>query len=267
MSEGTSHTSTTIANNVIVATDIRHRYSGVLALDGLSIAIASGSFAAVLGPNGAGKSTLAQILTGMLKQSSGTVSYAGVPDGKARPGEGMIRSGICLIAEGRRLFGQLTIEENLILGGYGAGLKRKEIRDRMEEVVPTLPAALREGMRTRQAGMLSGGERQMLALARALMADPRVMIIDEPSMGLAPILIDKVYEVLKALNKRGVTILVVEQQATHAIVAADTVHVLERGKLIYSGAAKGDAATQALRAGYVGAGGKKRSVESSAVRA
>ena len=237
----------------IRASAISHRYSGVLALDDLSILIEKGSFSAVLGPNGAGKSTLAQILAGMLKPSSGSVAYAGLASSALRPGSGLIRSGICLVPEGRRLFGQLTIEENLVLGGYGAGLNRAQTRQRMESAVAILPPGLRKGMRSRLAGMLSGGERQMLALGRALMADPSTMLIDEPSMGLAPILIDKVYQVLSALNQRGVTIVVIEQQATHAIKLAKTVHVLERGRLIYSGPAGSEAAANALRSGYVGA--------------
>lgn len=238
------------ASPVIEAKGISHRYNGVLALDDLSLSISAGSFSAVLGPNGAGKSTLAMILSGMLKPSSGLLTYAGLDRSAIHPGRGLIRSGICLVPEGRRLFGQLTVEENLVLGGYGAGLNRAESRRRMEVAIEILPAGLREGMKTRQAGMLSGGERQMLALARALMADPKVMLIDEPSMGLAPILTGKVYEVLSGLNRRGVTIIVVEQQATHALMAANMLHVLERGKLIYSGVPTGDAAAKALRAGY-----------------
>ncbi len=240
------------AEFAIEATDLTHRYNGVLAIDGLSIAIARGSFSAVLGPNGAGKSTLAQILSGMLKPTAGSVAYAGLAPSAVRAGRGLIRSGICLVPEGRRLFGELTIEENLVLGGYGAGLNRTQIRQRMQETVEVLPANLREGMRSRLAGMLSGGERQMLALGRALMAKPDTIIIDEPSMGLAPLLIHKVYEVLSSLNQRGVTIVVVEQQATHAIRVSREIHVMERGQLIYSGTATGAAAEQALRSGYVG---------------
>lgn len=238
---------------MIDARNIVHRYSGVLAIDGASLSIEKGSFCALLGPNGAGKSTLAHILSGMLWPASGSVSYEGVASPKAAArGRGLVRSGICLVPEGRRLFGQLTIEENLVLGGYGAGLGRTRIQERLDEVIEILPARLREGMRTRHAGMLSGGERQMLALARALMANPKMLLIDEPSMGLAPILIEKVYEVLVDLNHRGVTVMVIEQQATHAIRFARTVHILERGKVSYSGPANSAAAAEALRAGYVG---------------
>jgi branched-chain amino acid transport system ATP-binding protein len=236
----------------IEAKGLVHRYSGVLALDDLSIAFERGSFSAVLGSNGAGKSTLAQLLSGMLKPTAGTIRYGGLDEACVKLGQGLIRSGVCLVPEGRRLFGQLSIEENLVLGGYGAGLGRVQIRQRMQEVLEMLPAGLREGMRTRLAGMLSGGERQMLALARALMAKPSTIIIDEPSMGLAPLLIQKVYDILSDLHRRGVTIVVVEQQATHALLSAQTVHVMERGRLIYSGPPSSSEVEAALRSGYVG---------------
>ncbi|MEI7786055.1 MAG: ATP-binding cassette domain-containing protein [Betaproteobacteria bacterium] len=236
----------------IEAKGLVHRYSGVLALDDLSIAFERGSFSAVLGSNGAGKSTLAQLLSGMLKPTAGTIRYGGLDEASVKLGRGLIRSGVCLVPEGRRLFGQLSIEENLVLGGYGAGLGRVQIRQRMQEVLEMLPAGLREGMRTRLAGMLSGGERQMLALARALMAKPSIIIIDEPSMGLAPLLIQKVYDILSDLHRRGVTIVVVEQQATHALLSAQTVHVMERGRLIYSGPPSSSEVEAALRSGYVG---------------
>jgi branched-chain amino acid transport system ATP-binding protein len=206
----------------------------------------------VIGSNGAGKSTLAQLLSGMLKPTAGTIRYGGLDEACVKLGQGLIRSGVCLVPEGRRLFGQLSIEENLVLGGYGAGLGRVQIRQRMQEVLEMLPAGLREGMRTRLAGMLSGGERQMLALARALMAKPSTIIIDEPSMGLAPLLIQKVYDILSDLHRRGVTIVVVEQQATHALLSAQTVHVMERGRLIYSGPPSSSEVEAALRSGYVG---------------
>jgi branched-chain amino acid transport system ATP-binding protein len=236
----------------IEAKGLVHRYSGVLALDDLSIAFERGSFSAVLGSNGAGKSTLAQLLSGMLKPTAGTIRYGGLDEACVKLGQGLIRSGVCLVPEGRRLFGQLSIEENLVLGGYGAGLGRVQIRQRMQEVLEMLPAGLREGMRTRLAGMLSGGERQMLALARALMAKPSIIIIDEPSMGLAPLLIQKVYDILSDLHRRGVTIVVVEQQATHALLSAQAVHVMERGRLIYSGPPSSSEVEAALRSGYVG---------------
>ena len=238
----------------IAVSELRHRYAGVLALDGLSLTIDQGGFCAILGPNGAGKSTLAQILAGLLKPTEGALRYADIAPAALRPGRGLIRSGICLVPEGRRLFADLSVEENLLLGGYGAGLSSARSRQRLAEVVKILPEGLRTGMRTRRAGMLSGGERQILAVARALMASPRLIIIDEPSMGLAPILINRVYEILDELRAAGVTIVVVEQQATHALERASVLHVLERGRLRYSGPATGAAVREALLAGYVGEG-------------
>ncbi|HSW16786.1 MAG TPA: ATP-binding cassette domain-containing protein [Ramlibacter sp.] len=246
---------TTPLDAVIEVRGVTHRYGGVLALEDLSLTIERGSFSAVLGSNGAGKSTLALIIAGMLSPTAGQVRYGALSRAvKPRPGAGLARSGVCLVPEGRRLFADLSIHENLVLGGYGAGLGRAQISQRLEQIVPILPERLRADMRGRTAGMLSGGERQMLALARALMADPSVILIDEPSMGLAPILVDQLYDVLHELHQRGVTIVVIEQQATHALRMATTAHVLERGRLIHSGPAADDAVQEALMAGHVGSG-------------
>lgn len=236
---------------LVDARDIRHRYSGVLALDGISLQIEKGSFNAILGPNGAGKSTLAQVLGGVLKPTSGTLVYPALGS-VGRLGRGLVRHGVCLIPEGRRLFGQLTVEENLVVAGYGFGLTRRAIRQRVDEVVDILPEQLHGTIKSRLAMSLSGGERQMLALSRALMCNPRLIIVDEPSMGLAPIMVDKVYDVLDQLHSRGVTVVVVEQIATHAVERADVMHLLSRGNVVYSGPALGDAATEAIRSSYVG---------------
>lgn len=236
---------------IVDARNIRHRYSGVLALDDVSVAIERGSFTAVLGPNGAGKSTLAQILGGLLKPSSGILAYANV-DRHGYAGGSFVRNGISLVPEGRRLFGQLTIEENLIAAGYGVGLKRKQMRERIQQVSAILPQPLQDGMTSRLAMTLSGGERQILALSRALMSDPRLIILDEPSMGLAPIMVDRVYEVLCDLRSRGVAVVVIEQMATHAVQHADTLHLLSRGRIVYSGPATNAAASDAIRSSYVG---------------
>ena len=236
---------------IIEARNIRHRYTGVLALDQITVGIDPGSFTAILGPNGAGKSTLAQILGGLLKPSAGTLHYSNVP-ANAHDELSMVRHGVCLVPEGRRLFGQLTIEDNLLVAGYGVGLKRKVIRKRIKEVAEILPPALRDGMASRLAMSLSGGERQMLALSRALMSDPRLIILDEPSMGLAPIMVDRVYEILSGLRSKGVAVVVVEQIATHALEHADTLHLLARGHIVYSGPTSDAAAAEAIKSSYVG---------------
>lgn len=218
---------------------VSHRYSGVLALQDVSLSIPRGAFLGIFGPNGAGKSTLGLVLGGMLEPSSGEVRR---PDMQAR---------IALVPEGRRLFGQLSVRENLMLGGYGARIDARETQRRIAEVLELMPQSIRDGQQ-RPAVTLSGGERQMLALGRALMARPHAIVLDEPSLGLAPVLIDKVYEVLSALHAAGTTIVVIEQMATHAIEFAKTMAVLNRGRIEYEGPVSGPAAEQALRAGYVG---------------
>ncbi len=231
------------------ARNIRHNYSGVLALDGVSIRIERGSFTAILGPNGAGKSTLAQILGGLLKPSAGEVIFDG---GQGLRGRSLVRQGICLVPEGRRLFGELTIEENLVVAGYGAGLKHKQLRERVAQVAETLPSNLREGMASRLAMTLSGGERQLLALSRALMSAPRLILLDEPSMGLAPMMVDKVYEILADLHNGGVAVVVIEQIATHALEHADKIYLLSRGQIVYGGPPSDEAVAEAIKLSYVG---------------
>ncbi len=226
-----------------------HRYNGVLALQGVDIDIPKGSFMAVFGPNGAGKSTLAQILAGALRPTSGSIRLEGA-DVTAKAGrQGLVRDGIALIPEGRRLFGQLSVEENLLLGAYG---QPKAVRmARLEKVYPLMPEAVRNG-RQRSAVTLSGGEQQMLVVGRALMAEPRAILIDEPSLGLAPILTAKVYELLSNLRHQGVTVVVFEQLATTAMKFADHVVVINQGEVSFRGAARDPATVEALHSGYMG---------------
>jgi branched-chain amino acid transport system ATP-binding protein len=232
---------------VLGAKNIVHRYGGVLALDDVSIEIARGEFLSILGANGAGKTTLSLILSGVLAPTRGTL----MADGAVRAEAGKPLKGVCLVPEGRRLFGQLTVTENLLLGGYGAGVAPAESKERMAEVLAGLPKALRDDP-GRYAATLSGGEQQMLAIGRALMANPKVLIIDEPSMGLAPILIEQVYAVLSRLHAEGVTIVLLEQMATHAVRHSDRLIILDRGRVVYAGSPKGDAAHAALLEGYIG---------------
>ncbi|HEU0222642.1 MAG TPA: ATP-binding cassette domain-containing protein [Paracoccaceae bacterium] len=229
------------------ARDIVHRYGGVLALDGISVDIGRGRFVSVLGPNGAGKSTLGLILAGLITPSRGSVLSGGREVG----GHAGPVPGVRLVPEGRRLFGQLSVAENLLLGGFGAGASTREIKRRMERVLEGLPERLR-GNPGRIATTLSGGEQQMLAIGRALMAEPDTLIIDEPSMGLAPILINQVYEVLARLHAGGVTIVLLEQMATHAVRHSDLLVILDRGRLVYAGSPQSEAANAALLEGYVG---------------
>jgi branched-chain amino acid transport system ATP-binding protein len=232
----------TSSANIVSVSGVTHRYSGVLALENVSLSVPRGAFMAIFGPNGAGKSTLGMILGGMLQPTAGQATR---PDPADR---------IALVPEGRRLFGQLSVRDNLILGAYGARASRAESLRRLDEVMVLMPKSIQDGVE-RQAVTLSGGERQMLALGRALMARPQAIVLDEPSLGLAPVLIDKVYEVLDDLHRKGTTIVVIEQMATWAAAHAQTMAVIDRGRIVYQGAASGDAADAALRAGYVGEAG------------
>ena len=234
----------------ISVTDIIHRYAAVLALNGVSLDVEPGSFTTVLGPNGAGKSTLAQILCGVMRPTGGTVEVEGIAQTKSVR-RAFVEQGVVLVPEGRRLFGQLSVRENLLLGAYGARCTGAEMNRRLAETIEIMPQAVQEGQ-SRAAATLSGGEQQMLALGRAMMAAPRTIVMDEPSLGLAPILIDKVYEVLGQLNASGVTVVVIEQIATHAMRYSKSLTVLDRGSIVYSGSVSDASAAEALKVGYLG---------------
>lgn len=234
----------------IVVTNIVHRYAAVLALNGISLDVEPGSFTTVLGPNGAGKSTLAQILCGVIRPTRGAVEVDGIAQTKSAR-RAFVEQGVVLVPEGRRLFGQLSVRENLLLGAYGARCTGAEMNRRLAETIEIMPQAVQEGQ-SRAAATLSGGEQQMLALGRAMMAAPRTIVMDEPSLGLAPILIDKVYEVLGQLNASGVTVVVIEQIATHAMRYSKSLTVLDRGSIVYCGSVTDAAAAEALKVGYLG---------------
>ena len=239
-----------IRGGKIAVTNIIHRYAAVLALNGISLDVQPGSFTTVLGPNGAGKSTLAQILCGVMRPTGGTVEVEGIAQTKSVR-RAFVEQGVVLVPEGRRLFGQLSVRENLLLGAYGASCTGAEMNRRLAETIELMPRAVQEGQ-SRAAATLSGGEQQMLALGRAMMAAPRTIVMDEPSLGLAPILIDKVYEVLGQLNASGVTVVVIEQIATHAMRYSKSLTVLDRGSIVYSGSVTDAAAAEALKVGYLG---------------
>ena len=234
---------------LLAARGIGHRYQGVLALNDIELDVPKGTFMAILGPNGAGKSTLAQILAGAIRPAKGQILLEGA-DVTARAGrQGLIRNGVALIPEGRRLFGQLSVDENLMLGAYGQPRAVREAR--LEKVYALMPEAVRQG-KDRAAVTLSGGEQQMLVVGRALMAEPRAILIDEPSLGLAPILTAKVYELLSELRHGGVTVVVFEQLATHALRHADSIVVINQGEISFRGGVDDEATHEALRTGYLG---------------
>ena len=240
-----------IANNVVndlYLENITHRYDGVLALQDISLEIEKGSFTAILGPNGAGKSTLALILGGMLGPTSGSVTVK--QNESKQLGNGFIRLGVVLVPEGRRLFNSMTVKENLLIGAYGSGQSKKEMMNSYENTLEFLPELKSHLNKT--TGLLSGGEQQMVAVARALMARPDTIILDEPSLGLAPKMIERIYEIISELNKQAMTVIVIEQMATYALQHAKNMIVLEGGNIRYHGAVTVTVAKEVLQEGYFG---------------
>ncbi len=201
-------------------------YGGVAAVRGLSLEVGASEIVGLIGPNGAGKSTTLHAVMGLVPARGGEIALGGVGI-KGKPPEAIARSGVALVPEGRRLFGELTVRENLQLGL--AGRRGRENGAALEEVFELFPVLRDFG--GRQAGMLSGGQQQQLAIARALVAGPSVLLLDEPSLGLAPTMVDLVFSTLEAIKERGLAILLVEQRAQRTVALADRTHVLANGEL------------------------------------
>ena len=224
-------------------------YYGVIrALKGISFEVNEGEIVTLLGANGAGKTTTMQSIMGLIHPKSGTVTY----DGKnitGMPAYKIVKMGMTQVPEGRRIFAELTVYENLLMGAYIESDKAKIKRD-IDEIYTIFP---RLGERKNQvAGTLSGGEQQMLAMGRAMMSHPRLLMLDEPSMGLSPLLVDQVFDIIKHFHQIGTTILLVEQNANMALSIANRAYVLETGRITLSGDAKELAASEAVRKAYLG---------------
>jgi branched-chain amino acid transport system ATP-binding protein len=202
-------------------------YGGVVAVDGLSLSVAPGEIVGLIGPNGAGKSTTLHAIMGLVPLRGGDVRLGG-RSLRGRSPEAIARSGIALVPEGRRLFSELTVEENLRLGLAARGRRGGEEAE-LAAVAELFPI-VRE-FRQRPAGALSGGQQQQLAIARALVASPSVLLLDEPSLGLAPTVVDLVFQTLQAIRERGLGVLLVEQRAQRTVALADRTHVLTGGEL------------------------------------
>ena len=216
-----------MSNAPLLAVDgLEVSYGGVPAVRGVSLDVGGGEIVGVIGPNGAGKSTLLHAITGLVPFATGDVRLAGTSL-RGRPPETIARAGVALVPEGRRIFGGFSVEENLRLGlaarrGDGAAAALDDVY----ELFPVLAE-----MRGRDAGSLSGGQQQQLAIGRALVAGPDVLLLDEPSLGLAPAIVELVFEVLAAIRERGVTVLLVEQRAQRTVAFADRTYVLGNGEL------------------------------------
>jgi branched-chain amino acid transport system ATP-binding protein len=212
---------------VLELDDLSVNYGSVPAVRKLDLTVGNGEIVGLIGPNGAGKSTTLHTITGLVRPRSGDIRLAGVSIVGRKP-ETIARAGIALVPEGRRIFAELTVEENLRLGLVGR--TRRDGIEQDREWVEGLFPVVRE-FRTRQAGLLSGGQQQQLAIARALVASPSVLLLDEPSLGLAPTIVDVVFDALTRIRDRGVTVLLVEQRAQRTVALADRTYVMTNGEM------------------------------------
>ena len=227
--------------------EIDVRYGPIHAVRGVSLRVGAGEIVTIIGANGAGKSTILKAVVGLLRPSSGEVRLEGESLAALRPAN-IVRRGIAMVPEGRRVFPRLSVLDNLRLGGYGR--PKIEVGQTLDRVFTLFPR-LRE-RRRQLAGTLSGGEQQMLAIGRGLMSQPRLLLLDEPSMGLAPLLVQQIFETILAINERGTTILLVEQNAHMALAVADRGYVMENGRIVLTGEAETLATNPQIRAAYLG---------------
>ena len=231
---------------VLEVNDIEVRYGAIRALKGVTFNVHQGEVVALLGANGAGKTTTQKTVSGMLRPSLGTIVFEGRRiDGI--PAHQLISLGICHVPEGRHVFPRMTVRENLEMGAFR--FKRIDQND-LDRVLTMFPR-LKERY-TQLGGTLSGGEQQMLAIGRAIMGKPRLLLLDEPSMGLAPLIVAQIFEIVREINQDGVTVLLVEQNAAQALALADRGYVLETGEIVLTGTGRDLLADDRIRAAYLG---------------
>ena len=234
--------------NILNVNNINVYYGAIHAIKGISFKVEEGEIVTLIGANGAGKSTTLNTISGLLRSKTGDISFMGSSISKMSPNK-IVQSGLVMVPEGRRIFLGLTVEENLEMGAYTR--PKAEIKSSLEEVYELFPR-LKE-RRTQIGGTLSGGEQQMLAMGRSLMAKPKLMMLDEPSMGLAPLLVDLIFEFIADLHKAGATILLVEQNAQAALSIADRAYVLETGKIVKTGPGRDLISDPDIKKAYLGA--------------
>ena len=238
----------TTSQTLLKITGLQVAYGGIKAVKGVDLHVNEGELVTLIGSNGAGKTTTMKAITGSLPMADGDIEYLG----KSIKGKGawdLVREGLAMVPEGRGVFARMTITENLQMGAYIRNDK-VEIAADMEKMFSIFPR-LRE-RKDQLAGTMSGGEQQMLAMGRALMSRPKVLLLDEPSMGLSPIMVDKIFEVVRDVSARGVTILLVEQNASRALAIADRGYVMESGAVTMNGDAKALLSDPRVRAAYLG---------------
>jgi len=228
--------------------DINVYYGAIHAIKGVSLRVDEGEIVTLIGANGAGKSTTLRTISGLLKPKTGTIKFLG-KDIAGMPANKIVREGISQVPEGRRIFAEMTVMENLELGAFIRNDK-EEIEKDFKVIFGRFPRL--EERKLQLAGTLSGGEQQMLAMGRALMSRPKLLLLDEPSMGLAPLLIREIFNIIVDINKTGTTVLLVEQNANMALSIANRAYVLETGRITLSGDAKELAASEDIRKAYLG---------------
>ena len=228
--------------------DINVYYGAIHAIKGISLEVNDGEIVALIGSNGAGKSTTLRTISGLMKPKTGRIMYDG-EDITGVPAHKIVGKGLCQVPEGRHVFANMTVLENLELGAYLRTDKEGIAKD-MEMVFEKFPRLLER--KNQLSGTLSGGEQQMLAMARALMSRPKLLLLDEPSMGLAPLLIKEIFNIIKEINASGTTVLLVEQNANMALSIADKAYVLETGRITLSGTAAELASSEEVRKAYLG---------------
>jgi len=233
---------------VLSVEGIETYYGRIQALHGISIEVGEGEIVALIGGNGAGKTTTLRTISGLLRPARGSIMFRGTDLTSISP-DGIVRLGVIHSPEGRRIFPRMTVQENLELGAF-ARSDTAGIRKDLDDVLTLFPR-LKERL-TQRGGTLSGGEQQMLAIARALMSHPKVLLLDEPSMGLSPIFVDTIFSVIQDINKRGVPILLIEQNARKALQVATRGYVLETGTIVKQGTASALLSDDGVRKAYLG---------------
>ncbi|MDQ0287529.1 branched-chain amino acid transport system ATP-binding protein [Desulfofundulus luciae] len=233
---------------ILEVKDLEVYYGSIRALQGISFYVEKGEIVTLIGANGAGKSTTLRTISGLLIPRQGEIYFQGKKINRT-PAHQIVRMGISHVPEGRQIFPNLTVMENLLMGAY-TRRNRAEVQESLEEVLKRFPR-LRE--RAKQlAGTLSGGEQQMLAMGRGLMSKPTLLILDEPSMGLSPLLVEEIFEIIKNINQQGTTVLLVEQNAYMALQIAHRAYVLETGRIVLSGTSAEVQANPQIRSAYLG---------------
>ena len=237
-----------MSDALLTVTGLKVAYGGINAVKGIDLTVNTGEMVALIGANGAGKTTTLKALSGLLKPAAGSVRYDG-QDITGTPAFALVRRGLALVPEGRGVFARLTVEENLAMGAYIRDDKAAIVAD-CERAYTTFPRLAER--RAQLAGTLSGGEQQMLAIARALMCKPRLLLLDEPSMGLAPIVVQKIFETIRTVAREGVTLLLIEQNARLALQTCDRGYVMESGLITLSDKAKALLDNPEVRRAYLG---------------